>query len=86
MEDHLRAFFGHDGVQISVDDVGFDELESLVLFGLGEVVDLAATQVVEPDDIVSFGEEPVDERRPDEPGSTSDKCSHGATIPTAAAK
>ncbi|BCI79311.1 hypothetical protein MTY66_09360 [Mycolicibacterium sp. TY66] len=72
-------------MQIGVDDVGLHELESLVLLGLGEVVDLAAAQVVEPDDVVSFGQEPVDERRSDEPGSTSDKCSHGATIPTVAA-
>ena len=48
--------------------------------GLGQVGQRAARQVVDHVDAVALGQQPVDERRADEPGAAGDQCLHPALL------
>ena len=52
MEDHLRRHIGEQPGQVGFDDVGLDELEAVVPFGLTEILAATGAEIVDPDDRV----------------------------------
>ncbi len=71
MEDHLGAHALEQLVPVDGEDVGLDELEAV---GAGrpralQVGELAVRQVVDDGHRMSIRQQPVDQRRPDEPGA-----------------
>ncbi len=67
-----------------VRDIVPDELELRVPEQVGDVLGRAGDEVIDRDDLVALGEEPIAEVRPDEPGSAGDERAHKAPLPNAA--
>ena len=81
VEDHLGPVLVEDRLQIGGDDIGFDEEEIRLIGQMLEVGGPPRGEIVQTDDGVSVGEQAVDQRRSDEPGSSGDQCAHQPTIP-----
>jgi hypothetical protein len=75
VSDHLGPAVGDERAQRGVGHVHFDQL------GAVPQVD-SRGQVVDPDDFVAFGDQPVNEMGTDEAGRAGDQYEHTGNIPT----
>ena len=81
MVDHLGFGLGQQPDEISADDIGLNKGEAGLTAGTVEIGRPAGTEVVDADDTVPIGKQPVDQVRADETGSPGNQCPHWATIP-----
>jgi hypothetical protein len=79
VEDDLGGHRGDDVDQLRAGHVELDQLEAARCRGPHQVFPVAAAKIIDGDDVVACREQPVDQRRPDEPGAAGDHCPHGDT-------
>ena len=79
VEYHLGREFGHDGVQICLDDVVLDEGEGGMRLGGLQIRHLAGGEVIQARYLVPVRQQPVDQRRSDKSCGSGNHCPHVAT-------